>query len=70
MARMFYDADADPTLIANRKVGIIGYGAQGHAHALNLKDSGIDGICVIGAVCHADNPEDSSSKLLKAFQCV
>jgi ketol-acid reductoisomerase len=41
MARMFYDADADPTLIANRKVGIIGYGSQGHAHALNLQDSGV-----------------------------
>jgi ketol-acid reductoisomerase len=38
---MFYDADADPTLIANRKVGIIGYGSQGHAHALNLQDSGV-----------------------------
>ena len=41
MARMFYDADADPTLIANRKVGIIGCGSQGHAHALNLQDSGV-----------------------------
>jgi ketol-acid reductoisomerase len=38
---MFYDADADPSLIKSRKVGIIGYGSQGHAHALNLKDSGV-----------------------------
>ena len=42
MARMFYDADADPMLIKGKKVGIIGYGSQGHAHALNLKDSGVD----------------------------
>src|SRR5437867_2945441 len=42
MARMFYDADADPSLIKAKKVGIVGYGSQGHAHALNLKDSGVD----------------------------
>jgi len=39
---MYYDADADSTLLANRKVAIIGYGSQGHAHALNLRDSGVD----------------------------
>ena len=42
MARMFYDRDADPGLIRARKVAIIGYGSQGHAHALNLRDSGVD----------------------------
>ena len=41
MATMYYDKDADLTLIRGRKVGIIGYGSQGHAHALNLKDSGV-----------------------------
>jgi ketol-acid reductoisomerase len=40
MATMYYDKDADLSLIKNRKVAIIGYGSQGHAHALNLKDSG------------------------------
>ncbi len=41
MAKMFYDNDADLALILARKVAIIGYGSQGHAHALNLKDSGV-----------------------------
>jgi ketol-acid reductoisomerase len=39
---MFYDKDADIDLIRSRKVAVIGYGSQGHAHALNLQDSGVD----------------------------
>jgi len=42
MATMFYDKDADIELIRDRKVAVMGYGSQGHAHALNLKDSGIE----------------------------
>ena len=41
MTRIFYDQDADLALIRSRKVAIIGYGSQGHAHALNLRDSGV-----------------------------
>ena len=41
-AKIFYDQDADLGLIKGRKIAIIGYGSQGHAHALNLKDSGQD----------------------------
>ena len=41
MATMYYDDAADLTLIQGKNVGIIGYGSQGHAHALNLKDSGV-----------------------------
>ena len=42
MAKMFYDVDADIALIRSKRVAIIGYGSQGHAHALNLRDSGVD----------------------------
>ena len=42
MAHMYYDKDADLELIRAKKVAIVGYGSQGHAHALNLKDSGVD----------------------------
>jgi ketol-acid reductoisomerase len=41
-ATIYYEKDADPTIIAGRKVAIVGYGSQGHAHALNLRDSGVD----------------------------
>ena len=41
MANLYYDNAADLSLIQSKKVGIIGYGSQGHAHALNLRDSGV-----------------------------
>jgi ketol-acid reductoisomerase len=41
-ARMYYDADADPRALDGQTVAIIGYGSQGHAHALNLRDSGVN----------------------------
>ncbi|WP_298019273.1 ketol-acid reductoisomerase [uncultured Parasphingopyxis sp.] len=44
--RVFYDADADPGLIADKKIAIIGYGSQGHAHAQNLRDSGVKDVAV------------------------
>jgi ketol-acid reductoisomerase len=44
-ATVYYEADADPSIIRGRKVAIIGYGSQGHAHALNLKESGVE-VCV------------------------
>lgn len=40
--KLFYDKDCDLSVIRAKKVAIIGYGSQGHAHALNLKDSGVD----------------------------
>jgi ketol-acid reductoisomerase len=41
-ATIYYDDDADPALLEGRKVAVLGYGSQGHAHALNLQDSGVD----------------------------
>ena len=54
MAKMYYENDADMSLLEGKTVGVIGYGSQGHAHALNLKDSGVD--VVVGLY------EGSSSK--------
>ena len=44
--KTFYEKDADVNLIKNKKVAIFGYGSQGHAHALNLKDSGVKEVVV------------------------
>ena len=42
--KMFYEKDADVELIKGKKIAIFGYGSQGHAHALNLKDSGVKAV--------------------------
>ncbi len=44
--RVYYDRDCDINLIKGMKVAIVGYGSQGHAHAQNLKDSGVENVCV------------------------
>ena len=54
MARIYYDADADLKHLQGKKVAVIGYGSQGHAHALNLRDSGVS--VVVGL------PEGSRSR--------
>jgi ketol-acid reductoisomerase len=54
VAEIFYDKDADLSIIKGRKVAVLGYGSQGHAHSQNLKDSGVD--VVVGL------PEGSKSK--------
>ena len=41
-AEIFYDDDADLSIIQGRTVAVLGYGSQGHAHALSLRDSGVD----------------------------
>ena len=45
MAKMYYEKDCELSYLNGKKIAIIGYGSQGHAHALNLKDSGCD-VCV------------------------
>jgi ketol-acid reductoisomerase len=42
MAKLYYEGDADLSLLQGKKIAVIGYGSQGHAHSLNLKDSGLD----------------------------
>jgi len=42
VADLFYESDADLSIIQNRVVAVIGYGSQGHAHAMSLRDSGVD----------------------------
>ena len=44
--RVYYDRDADINLIKGKKVLIVGYGSQGHAHALNLRDSGVKDVAM------------------------
>ena len=42
--RVYYDRDADVNLVKAKKVAVVGYGSQGHAHAMNLRDSGVKGV--------------------------
>ena len=42
MATMYYESDADLSILADKTIGIIGYGSQGHAHSLNLLDNGMN----------------------------
>src|SRR5579862_3345536 len=44
--RVYYDRDADVNLVKGKKIAIVGYGSQGHAHALNLHDSGVKNVIV------------------------
>ena len=44
--RVYYDRDADINLIKGKKVAVVGYGSQGHAHALNLRDSGVKDVAI------------------------
>ena len=44
--RVYYDRDADLNLIKDKKIAIVGYGSQGHAHAMNLRDTGIENVTI------------------------
>ena len=59
LAKMYYDSDADLGLLEGKRVAILGYGSQGHAHAQNLRDSGID-------VIVANRPGSANDRLAKA----
>jgi ketol-acid reductoisomerase len=65
MATMFYDKDADIDLIRRRKVAVIGYGSQGHAHALNLQDSGVE--VVVGLPASSKSAEKARTDGVKVL---
>ena len=44
--RVYYDRDADLNLIKDKKITIVGYGSQGHAHAMNLRDTGVENVTI------------------------
>ncbi|HEY4136208.1 MAG TPA: ketol-acid reductoisomerase [Alphaproteobacteria bacterium] len=66
--RVYYDRDADVNLIKGKKVAIVGYGSQGHAHALNLKDSGVKDVVVAlrAGSATAKKAEDAGLKVMTA----
>ncbi len=65
MTQLFYDTDADLSLLNNKTIAIIGYGSQGHAHALNLKDSGLD--VIVGLYQGSKSENKAISDGLKVF---
>ena len=65
MTQLFYDTDADLSLLKNKTIAIIGYGSQGHAHALNLKDSGMD--VIIGLYKGSKSESKAINDGLKVF---
>jgi ketol-acid reductoisomerase len=65
MAKMYYDSDCELKLLENKTVAIIGYGSQGHAHALNLRDSGVD--VVVGLAPSSKSREKAQEAGLKVL---
>ena len=65
MTQLFYDTDADLSLLNNKTIAIIGYGSQGHAHALNLKDSGLD--VIVGLYKGSKSERKAINDGLKVF---
>ena len=65
MTQLFYDTDADLSLLNNKTIAIIGYGSQGHAHALNLKDSGMD--VIVGLYKGSKSESKAISDGLRVF---
>jgi ketol-acid reductoisomerase len=68
--RVYYDRDADVNLIKGKKVAVVGYGSQGHAHALNLKDSGVKDVVVAlrAGSAGAKKAKDAGLKVMTAAE--
>ena len=72
MAKIFYQADCDINVLKGKTVAIIGYGSQGHAHALNLHESGVDVVVGLyeGSKSWASRPKSyDSSRCSKSSRC-
>ena len=79
MAKRFYEQDGNLALLKGKTVAIIGYGSQGHAHALNLRDSGVSvivglSVCALTGTAAGISPEITSAtvssvRLSKAIGC-
>ena len=66
MTQLYYDTDADLSLLNHKTIAIIGYGSQGHAHALNLKDSGMD--VIVGLYKGSKSESKAINDGLKVFK--
>ena len=60
MAKIYYDTDANPSILSGKTVAIIGFGSQGHAHAMNLRDSGVN--VIVGELLDESNPNYKAAK--------
>src|ERR671933_215553 len=69
-AKVYYENDADLDLLRGRKIAVIGYGSQGHAHALNLRDSGMDVRVGLRRGKSWDAAENESLKVLPVADAV
>ena len=67
-ARLFYQEDCNLSLLEGKKIAIIGYGSQGHAHALNLKDSGCD--VIIGLYEGSKSWAKAEAQGFKVYTCL
>src|SRR5438046_10188515 len=65
MANVYYEQDADKSFLKGKQVAIIGYGSQGHAHALNLRDSGVN--VVVGLYDGSPSAEKAKEEGLKVM---
>ncbi|PYS38261.1 MAG: ketol-acid reductoisomerase, partial [Acidobacteria bacterium] len=58
MANVYYEKHGNPSLIRSKRVAVIGYGSQGHAHSLNMRDSGVD----VKTATYASSPSAARAK--------
>ncbi len=63
--KIYYEKDSKPAVLKGKKIAIIGYGSQGHAHANNLKDSGVE--VIVGELAGSDNAKKAKTAGFKVF---